>query len=634
MSGDPYVIRTNRPQSGFLGMALSAQDPALALARGLAEQLDAGEGWVSSDGDSWFWYPHRHVVALTPIRTALGLGLLVDTTVIVETPATPELLDWLNALNAHASGWRWWLAGDGSVHCAMRIPVDERYWWWPQFVWNSLARYATTIDAMAIVLAQCSGGQLPYVAHPQRGDRPAPDGWLRTIRRGSREPSAALGAWISEAEISRCVDSLRTTGLAVELTTIPSLQIIVRDADGEPAVVLRDHWHAELGQGLMIVTLGGILPSDAVVSTQTCLAFIAQFNEHEMAESGASSTGGWWYSDTTGFVSTTFLPAFDVEECATNAGPTIGDVVSLMMETAPRISSASLLRMLLSEHLDVELSPARAEHIEALAFSWQTGPVGWSYFSDRSGRAAEDMDEVLWLAPRHVLAATWGFFNPMGPTVNSLELGFLDAGPGGIHTRVFWVMRHPQSPTIIELATLTGGQSVEKAIWQALVTDQDGPLGLGLEWLQVHAHADAIIQAVDAQTRRQPDSDWSGQADELLYFALAPWTRIGDRMGEVPAAFRPGTDPVDAWLTAVTDNQVIAGIRLFMRSAWEGAKAFRQSGFDADGPAQDLVDELVAVAYERLNAPPASTDLAASAHGPKLSPGAAVLAHPWQYNQL
>ena len=76
---------------------------------------------------------------------------------------------------------------------------------------------------------------------------------------------------------------------------------------------------------------------------------------------------------------------------------------------------------------------------------------------------------------------------------------------------------------------------------------------------------------------RTPETDWRLEATALLVHGSTPWARVTEGIKGDEFDWPQEVSAVEGWLYAVTHPDVIAGHQLFLRSAWEGAKAFLRS---------------------------------------------------------
>jgi hypothetical protein len=247
------------------------------------------------------------------------------------------------------------------------------------------------------------------------------------------------------------------------------------------------------------------------------------------------------------------------------------------------------------------------------SMSYRFGPIGWSYeiggspaptssLPDSSPDSwAADQPDPAWNVPKHLPICGFGIFNPMGPTVSSLEVSLQD-GATGLQFALFHVMRHPHSPAVTLLGTVDDASDLGALIRESLAArSPDSVLGGGPEWVEIWAHEQDVIAGMTAFAESDEESDLGHEANRLVQFALTPWARVSGDAVDDDAELDPELDPVEAWLAAITDYVVVTGERLFMRSAWEGALNYRKSQWDPSA-AQSAADAARNRAQERLQA--------------------------------
>jgi hypothetical protein len=605
--GRSYTIETRRLRVGPVGSALAADDiPAEQLAENIARALDQDDGWIHREGASWFWHPSRLAVELRCQRDPIGdPSLYIDTVVIDDADGTLGLFQWLNDLNVHSAGWWWWFDPTArTVHCSSSCAVRPMEWWWPSILLGVLPYVATVTESMADGLARVSNGTVHSFAHPGRGVRTSVDGWILGVRLGPREPTASLDLWLSDLELDRLDAALGVlcNGLAHRVQRPFEARIF--DENNEPRVVLRRHWHPEVGWGWQLATFAG-LTTDADLAGVDDLGRVASCLNAVQATDRLNRFGGWTSVSDLGLVHLTFIPAFEIEKLIVDAGPTIGDVAALMIDVGTRMRDVARA---------LELAdPPQIRHClvgdEAVAqlplINWKAGPIGWSYMDQEpdcaSASTPETGPENEWLAPRHLLICSFGIFNPMGPTVSSLEAAFTARRGVEAYWRLFWVMRHPSAPEIEQLGAAPTPEALAELVIEALEVAEQGVFGSGPEWLDIHAMHDAVLAGAQRFAQVQSDVQWRAEADALVWYAHNPWARVSEHQPPVESAWPPEADSTECWIQAITDREVISGHQLYLRSAWEGAKAYRDSGWDP-ARAQSVADAIRRIAHERVEA--------------------------------
>jgi hypothetical protein len=318
-------------------------------------------------------------------------------------------------------------------------------------------------------------------------------------------------------------------------------------------------------------------------------------NMQQHAEAvGHNRFGGWVVIPPHGLTHLSFIPATVIAKVIDVAGPTAGHVAALMMDlqtrmkdldnlvatSHPSLEGPLTMFNLTEEMADTELSMA---HLKV-------GAVGWPYFEPRvqqrfqegwrGGAVQDGEDEAeLWLLPRHMPICSFGIFNPVGPTVSSLELSYVVPKEGDATWYLYSVLRHPFSPQITYLGAAPTREDIDRLIIKALSeTDPaTGVFGSGPDWLDIFSNKEAVVEGARQFALRTPDTDWRLRATALLVRGSTPWARVTEGIKGDEFDWPQEVGAVEGWLNAVTHPDVIAGHQLFLRSAWEGAKAFLRS---------------------------------------------------------
>ena len=590
---------TLRPTQGLVGAALA--DDAHALERLLAtaeDHLDQGEGWATRTADCLTWFVSRLAVVVSSAGGDGPASLRSDIEVVSGVAeGSDELLVRLNDLNAHAAGWFFWFDTEQRrVVSTMRCPVVQREWWW---CWNLLLgiqHQATVAESIADELAAISGGTVGSRAHPERGIRPGVDGWVVGARLGAREPSASLDLFLTTLDYARIRQFMEQPTLTV--TVRDPLLVEVADDTGRVIGTVSRHWHPEHGWGWQFATMPSPRDDSPKNGTsgsglgETLVRQAAVWNARlALSDSPTPLFGGFVGVPGVGLVHHTFVPGPVAEHIVDDAGETAGFVIGLM---ASRLAEAAwgVGDAVAADDPGPPIDQVR----DSLAlFQLRIGPIGWSYAVDRADQPLWGTNEwgnnTMWLVPRAVCVCSFGIFNPSGPSVGSLELGF-----DGQDWMLFFVLRHPFTPAIELLgrAALADPPEVLGAlISDALAEVKRGLLGDSPDWLHIvnDAHAQDVLDGVRRFAESSlPEMDLGRVADSLIGYAGDPWERLRHQLDEIELSDRGRSDPVSHWIDAVTDPDSIAGHQLFIRSAWDGARALAQGGPDeAGGVSSELI---------------------------------------------
>lgn len=616
MSGDDaFEIRTRRPSTPITQALQSGESRAEALAELLVQELDGGEGWTIQTPGALWWFPARLAVRVS--YSPPGAGAQIDARIHVVRGATltADLNHWLNDLNAQSLGWWWWFdEATGDVYCSLRCAAEPVAWWWAFILSRVLPHAATVAESMAGLLASVGQGDVAAVAHPELGPRPRRDGWIAGVELGPRDMSASLDPWLAESELARLHSALTSiTGIDSHDVSDP-LHVVIKDVEGEPIIMLRKHWHASWGWGWQFTTLTGLQAPGRRFDLEAGGLAVILNREQAMSSEPADRFGGWVYDPDLGMTHVTFVPAVLVDMLTSMAGPTIGDVAALMVDVGQRHEDMNRIgRAFESFSLVPELLPQDTPSL-LQSISFRLGPIGWSYeIGDTPVPSSSVMDtspdtwsadvpDPAWNVPKHMPICVFGIFNPMGPTVNSLEMALHD-GPTGLQFALFHVMRHPHSPAVTLLGTVDDPDDLDALILESLADrSPESVLGGGPEWVEIWAHEAAILSGMRSYAEADDlGVDFRATADRLVEFALTPWARMSDDQPVDSTPWSSDADPIDCWIEAITDPVVVIGQRLFMRSAWEGALNYRKSDWDP-AAAQRAADFSRDAAQERLQA--------------------------------
>ncbi len=614
-----YKIRTRRLQGGAVAQALAVESGrAEAVALALLEEMDAGDGWTWRDDEDLWWYPSRLAVRLTcPDGSDAPEFVRADVHVVTDGSATPELLAWLNDLNAQATGWWWWATPDDlDVYCSIKCVAEPTDWWWPLVLFDTLPLAVTVAESMADELARAALGRVCVQEHPERGVRQSVDGWIGCCRLGPRDVSASLDLWFFDAELARMDNALGLICGSLPHELFRPLTALVSDDGGDPRVGLRRHWHPQQGFGWQLAAVTGLVASSPEGVTSLRHAAARLNTEQALDESPINRFGGWVYVEGAGLVHLTFIPAFSVDKISFGAASSVGDAAALMLDAGVRFEDVQHAHDR-PRPADVRMEPVTELVLKALReVGWRAGPLGWSYL-DHDGapptEPIEGKDQLwtdtaslpYWTVPRHQLVCSFGTFNPAGPTVSSLEVAILMTADEDEAYSLYFVMRHPHLPEIRWLGDASSRDGLAQLVSDSLAeTDPDSAICGAVEWLDIFDMPEAVLNGVRRYAASRDGTELRETAHLLLKSPIYPWSRLGTGGGSPDSAGEPSSesdeaDPLDLWLGALTDRIVIAGIQLFMRSAWEGAKFFRSGDFD---DAQRVSSSLQEVCHERIGA--------------------------------
>lgn len=593
---------TLRPTSGPVGEVYAHHEHlGERMLEWLVDGLDGGEGWSWGDESGVSWLFGQRSLTLT-VRADPETGEeFVDASVVVTeqvTSLSDDLALLLNHLNKWSFGWLYWFdPTSGSIVSTSRARVAQAEWWWGVVMNRLLSHQVNAAEVAAPLIAATAGGVEAVRSHPARGTRPDLDGWLGGVRLGPIDLSSALDQFISWYDVLRFVDTLEDiAATSVELVDV-SFVAGFDDRRGAPERWIHKVWNPHVGWSWQFAHIDGhpdeCDPNDAVA--------LARDAAHRNTKIGLSVEsrcrfGGWLAADNIGLVSRSIVLPMAMEEVLDHSGETAGSAVAFMswiLNDGP-IST-----------------PGPKDWRSAISALHRIDFAGpWSPVlppSNNDGDDDAERDSTAFASPRDDIVCVWGIFNPNGPTVGSIELSYSNAG-----AIVWYVQRHPHVPDIRPLLEYVGdlqsedfNQVLQTTIFDAMANPDESILGTWPHFMVIYAdqlstpiHDGFIAHAVATRTAQSMIM----AAEALDCGADDPWYRVTRRMNEtqVTDEHSDGDEgfagsPEDAaeqlW-NVVTSPDVVAGHQLFMRSAWEGAQAYRQSGWDP-AVAQGTTDAIV-----------------------------------------
>jgi hypothetical protein len=611
-----YKIATRRLEGGAVGQALAVESGrAEAVARALLEQMDAGDGWTWRDDEHLWWHPSRLAVRLTCLDDGGAPAFVAaDMHVVTDGSETPELLAWLNDLNAHAAGWWWWTTPDShDVYCSIKCVTEPQTWWWPLVLFDTLPLAVTVAESMTDELARAALGRVPAQDHPERGVRQSVDGWIGGCRLGPRDLSASLDLWFFDVELARMDSALGVICPSQPHELFGPLAALIADDGGDPRVMLRRHWHPQQGLGWQLAAVTGLVASSPEGVTGLRQVAGRLNTAQALEESPINRFGGWACIEGAGLVHLTFIPAVSLDKISVSAASSIGDAAALILDASVRFEDVKRAYDQ-PRPADVVTEPVTEPVWNALReVGWRAGPLGWSYVDHDGVPPTEPMESQdrmwndtaplpYWTVPRHQLVCSFGTFNPAGPTVSSLEVAISMTADDEESYSLYFVMRHPHLPEIRRLGNASSRDELAQLVSDSLAeTDPDSSICGAVEWLDIFDMSEAVLSGVRRYAASRDGTDLRETARLLLKSPLYPWARLEAGGGSESAEETPSdeSDPLELWIGAITNRAVIAGIQLFMRSAWEGSKFFRSGDFDG---AQQESGWLQGVCHERVDA--------------------------------
>lgn len=200
---------------------------------------------------------------------------------------------------------------------------------------------------------------------------------------------------------------------------------------------------------------------------------------------------------------------------------------------------------------------------------------------------------LLW-APDRTMLCHFGIFNPMGPTLNSLELS---TDPSG-RTYLLHLMRHPFASEYAALGAVENpaavGQMIRTALPERLFSLPDFIWNAAPD--ELHETVTGALWdlfAMIAENDANADTDLAWEATVLRHYAGRAWDRL-NQLDDVPQPNRPyvGIEGIDYgspvgrardfedWFYAASDPENVWGTLAAFPSAWDGAINFQREQGD------------------------------------------------------
>jgi hypothetical protein len=625
----------------------------------MRDRLAPGQ-WAVDFEDGFWWIPHRlqHSVEVLQRDDVWDEGRWVcrsTVTLVEKVEDQTNGIAMAQYLNQRPFGASVWMDLEtDSIKATSWVTLEPQYWFLALCFQEAVAQKIGICEHFAPRLAELVSGEAPCVSHPVHGLREEPDEFVEDRFWPCASPEVTLGTWWSGNEIRTFrnvlagefglhidpavdaydVDATGACNLATDFQLRHSGWPHSGDNDPEQRHVgtVGQTDHPDLGRGIeILVSTPADFGSDTDMSGPPRSSPAAQFlaNSFNMMEhdtcSPAIGISGW-----TAWRDQICLSTFIHGEIVTTLQHLVSMAAPLEAAPSPVGVALAVLTARSLERLDTPaLSLKNANFLDlewSLTQDSRWGGVNenagyWSLFAE--DRAAFDAAAAglplnvlaepiridpsdpseptreLWGLQHTHLLASFGIFNPSGPSVGSLELSInYESGKALLLER----LRHPFYPHLIVHALI----------------DQDGFLSLNdlvegviarlqwftLDWFEICATpttgmAEAVSEGLHAFGQRintTHNRDLRSEALALL-IPLPPWTRLSLSAEELTHhwAERDSFDEIDdldLWVLTLMDPRNIDNHTKHLRSAWEGAEAFLASPNDPNH-AQRLVDSIV-----------------------------------------
>lgn len=573
----------------------------------LADLLDGGEGWVVRETGRLTWFfgvlaaefayltfddpthsvPNYLSMEISMVRNVEALG--------------PDVFEYVNSLNIQSAGWVVWIdSNDRSIKLSSRIPLHQSHWWWLEILGNTVPLAAAVALANAYVLPIWTKGEPAIVEHPSRGLREVEDEWLTEARQGIKNPPAIIGLPMTGYEVDCFRETLERMRRVSNVEIGWPLESRVFMEGGVMVSQLFETWHDEFGFGWKVASLPpAVRLADLRSEDQhSGLILAAEMNEDLLKSNNSIPIlGGWAQIEDFDVIRSMFLPAFALELVAVNARSSMGAVAGQIQQWFETSIVRPDIEMVeadtVEEFNDDFYLKARSVLADFPRSRWTTCFDPFSMLTEEAEHGPDDP----WLAPRHKPICTFGFFHPKDPVVVSLEYEFtLEGG------RLFEVVRRPFNPSIQQIGICPIGEiesRMPSIVEEALASGVDGPLNVGPDWFVINTHffESAALAGLRRFAALQPPDVLINYCQRILASDNEPWKLTSQEDNPKPPLPKGDVDAL--WVELITKPDVVFGHQFFLRSVWEGAKAFAETDGDADKTG-DHISDFLEWAAERL----------------------------------
>ncbi|MDC3402439.1 hypothetical protein OAX95_00715 [bacterium] len=624
-------FETVRPTHDPVVEALTAADPALAFVELMRERLGPGE-WEFPIGDGFAWIPYRLKHLVECFDDGAGRLVARSTFVLVENADEGEALTMAAYLNQRSFGGAiWYDPEDKTVRLTSVARLDPSTWWNAYLFAATVPRLVGICEHLAPRLATWVSGDVAVATHPFRGARTEPDQFYDEYAIDTYVPEAGAGLWWSAREVAAFREVIgefvATARGVVEWPPDPVEGVLLFESmratarvptdDGWVEVRVGEVDHPDLGLGVQILLTSSVeftdvearlaalaakrlhrldseprglpptspssLPASRV-NTWDSLLLANELNRILAISRPANLTlGGWTVYEGQPHLATYLWP--EVIRMFQSAGtPTVGESFGLLVSDVVR-GNLQLVPSLLHHE---SMAGTTWGHVDHSAWRGVNQNAGYkSLLVDQSECVpatidglplntflAEpiELDGQMWALQHSQLLMSMGIFNPVGPSIGSLEVAIDHTLRRGM---LIERLRHPFSPAVRLWAVIDrqGFDSLDHFADLLIPRLQWNTF----DWVRVLAREQFVAEAVDRgllRFARRDSHNSLEHAQRLADSVSNPWTRLDHDYAPTNSLDDAGRDPAELWLEIVTHPALVDSSLAYLRSAWEGAKAF------------------------------------------------------------
>jgi len=621
------------------------------------------DGWSAETEKGFWWLPHRlphsiDVIRRNDIRGDERWVCRSSVLLVEEIDDLASGLAMAHYFNQRSFGTSVWLDTDTKqIWATSWVTLDLKLWFIVHCFMEDVRFNVGVLEQLAPRLAAMVDGQVPLTVHPVHGAREEPDRFVSEHDAALSAPEATQGLWWSESEIDGFrhfmqimypdaidpgqwadselfpKDQLSATHLAIEFDLdAGSVWSLPEEVDPSKAMIacsLGQTDHPDLGRGLEILFTTPLQledlsePTGPPTETYGAMAFANYLNQTEAQSCrSAIGTSGWtsWRSQ---IYLSTFVRGETVKGVQYWGGSTVGEAIGGILNcTVGRLATPSLgldhpdaAGLSWAEPTTRALRGLRqnAGHHSVLTddravFAIATDGCTINEMTHSRWTDTDPDFDGLWALQHSMLLATFGIFNPFGPSVGSLEISINYATGRAL---ILERLRHPFECAITIHAVIDHEGYMGPVLREFVERIVAGLDWGGLDWFEIVSNKLELEEDIrrglfSFGARKAEDTNLRNSA--LALRSCLPWERVSTSAEDRVARFGGSSDEfqdisdVDLWIDTVTSTSVVDIHNAFIRSPWESSYIYVRELDPA--PAQERANILSERVYERCQRSP------------------------------
>lgn len=605
----PTTVRPHVP----IVTALEASRPTEAFLERMRELLVPGE-WIVEHSTGFWWVPFRlqHAIDLVvpDPETGTEVACRSEIRVVDRIESAIEAVNICHYFNQRPFGGAMWYDDvQKAIFVTSSLHLKPENWFNAFIFESTVSRLIGICERLAPRLSGLVDGKVPDTEHPVLGRRETPDQFYDEHLATTYTPEATTGLWWSRREIEAFrrgvrfflqtsdlddyADQLDPYEYENDLTAMENFAVSLQLPCGASEAMIRvgDSDHPDLGRGMELLLVSPFrLEGETNLAVPPSSSFEAMWVANMLNQTQRDglplplSISGWttWRGQ---LCLSAFIDAETSRVLQHLASPRAGEAMAVVTEMFCR---------------NMRFLEAAATETGIFDTDWEyTEEVYWRGVSQNAGHFSLLVDDAtlvreltdglptnevfdaievdgLWALQHSRLIAAFGIFNPVGPSVGSIEIA-INYGSG--RAMLLERLRHPFVPAIRLYALLDreGFEDLPRFV-EAMVSKLEWG---SVDWFEVVDRGEEVGDALRRGLRNlatATEADVAVEASWLRSSLESPWVRLTKE--RPPEWTLPrGASAVEWWIEAVTKPENIDTHVAYLRSAWEGAKAFiREDG--------------------------------------------------------